>query len=65
MTIKVEKWDTAKYLRTEEDIQAYLKACIEEAPNDEAFIAKALGTIARARKLNQTKRNQSLPSATA
>lgn len=46
-------------------MQAYLQACMEEAPNDEVFIAKALETIARARKLNQTKTNQSLPSITA
>jgi probable addiction module antidote protein len=28
---------------------AYLEACLEEAPDDPAFIASALGTIARAR----------------
>lgn len=31
----------------------YLNACIEEAGDDPAFIAKALGTIARARGMSQ------------
>lgn len=35
------KWDSAEYLEREEDIQAYLQACIEEAGDDAAFIAKA------------------------
>lgn len=53
MAIKLRKWDSAEHLKTEEDMQAYLEACIEEAPNDAAFIAKALGTIARARGMTQ------------
>ena len=53
MAIKLHKWDSAKHLKTEEDMQAYLQACIEEAPNDAAFIAKALGTIARVRGMTQ------------
>ncbi len=43
------RYDTADYLKTEADMAAYLKACLEEAPDDPAFIAQALGTIARAR----------------
>lgn len=41
-------YDTANYLETKEDMALYLEACIEEAGDDAAFIAKALGTIARA-----------------
>jgi len=32
---------------------AYLEACIEEADGDAAFIAKALGHIARAQRMTQ------------
>jgi len=49
----LKKWDSAAYLKTEEDIALYLEACLEEAGNDAAFIAKALGNIARARGMSQ------------
>jgi probable addiction module antidote protein len=45
----VTPYDTAEYLKTEEDIAAYFDACLEEAGDDPAFIARALGDIARAR----------------
>jgi len=48
MTLKLRKRDSVEYLKTEEDMAMYLEACIEEAGDDAAFIAKALGTIARA-----------------
>lgn len=47
--IKSRRWDSAEHLKTEEDIALYFKACLEEAGDDAAFIAKALGNIARAR----------------
>lgn len=47
------RWDAADYLKTEEDMAAYLQACFEEAPDDPAFIAAALGDIARARGMMQ------------
>jgi probable addiction module antidote protein len=43
------RYDSADYLKSEEDMAAYLEACLEEAPDDPAFIASALGAIARAR----------------
>jgi probable addiction module antidote protein len=43
------RYDTADYLKSEQDRVAYLQACMEEAGDDAAFIANALGTIARAR----------------
>lgn len=52
-TIKLRKWDSAEHLKTDEDIVLYLKACLEEAGDDAAFIAKALGTIARAKGMSQ------------
>ena len=46
-------YDTADYLKTDEDMVGYLEACMEEAGDDPAFIADALGTIARARGMTQ------------
>lgn len=51
--IKLSKWDSAEYLKTDEDMVGYLEACLDEAGNDAAFIAKALGTIARAKGMTQ------------
>ncbi|WP_144630941.1 addiction module antidote protein [Bordetella genomosp. 13] len=48
-TVKLRKWDSAEYLKTDEDMLLYLEACMEEAGDDAAFIAKALGNIARAK----------------
>ena len=39
---------------------AYLEACIEEASGDAAFIAKALGDIARAKGMSQVARDAGL-----
>jgi len=52
-TIKLKKWDTVEYLKTEEDMAMYLQACMDEAGDDAAFIAAALGDIARARGMTQ------------
>jgi len=51
--IKLRKWDSAEHLKTDEDIVRYQEACLEEAGDDTAFIAKALGTIARAKSMTQ------------
>jgi probable addiction module antidote protein len=42
------RYDTADYLKNEADMVAYLEACMDEAGDDPAFIAVALGNIARA-----------------
>ena len=52
MTINTTRWDSAEHLKTEEDIQLYLEACLEEAGDDPAFIAHALYVIARAKNMN-------------
>ena len=39
---------------------AYLEACLEEADGDAAFIAKALGDIARAKGMSQVARDAGL-----
>ena len=45
--IVTSPYDVAEHLRTPEEMAAYLEACMEEAPGDAAFVAKALGDIAR------------------
>lgn len=46
-------YDVAEHLRTPEEMAAYLEASLEEAGDDAAFIAKALGDIARAKGMSQ------------
>ena len=41
-------------------MQAYLQVCIEESNNDAAFIAKALGNIARAKGMAQLSKDTGL-----
>jgi probable addiction module antidote protein len=57
---KTTRYDVAEYLRTPEEMAAYLEACIEEADGDAAFIAKALGDIARAKGMSQVARDAGL-----
>ena len=47
--VDVSRYDSADYLRTENDMAAYLEACLEEASDDASYLAAALGAIARAR----------------
>jgi probable addiction module antidote protein len=47
------RYDVAEHLRTPEEMAAYLEACLEEADGDAAFVAKALGDIARAKGMAQ------------
>jgi probable addiction module antidote protein len=53
-------YDVAEHLRTPEEMAAYLEACFEEANGDAAFIAKALGDIARAKGMAQVARDSGL-----
>jgi probable addiction module antidote protein len=57
---KISRYDVAEYLQTPEEMAAYLEACIEEADGDAAFIAKALGDIARAKGMSQVARDAGL-----
>ena len=54
------RFDVAEHLRTPEEMAAYLEACFEEAGDDAAFIAKALGDIARAKGMTQIARDTGL-----
>ncbi len=57
---KPTRYDVAEHLRAPEDMAAYLEACFEEANGDAAFIAKALGDIARAKGMTQVAREAGL-----
>jgi probable addiction module antidote protein len=50
---KTLPYDVAEHLRTPEEMALYLDACIEESDGDAAFIAKALGDIARAQGMTK------------
>ena len=50
MGTKPELFDVVDYLDTEDDMQAYLNAALEE--DDEQFFLVALGTIARAKNIS-------------
>ena len=54
------RYDVAEHLGTPEEMAAYLEACLEEANGDAAFIAKALGDIARAKGMSQVARDAGL-----
>ena len=49
---KTTRYDVAEHLRSPEEMAAYLEASFEEADGDAAFIAKALGDIARAKGMS-------------
>jgi probable addiction module antidote protein len=47
------RYDAADYLKTDADMIAYLEASMDDAGDDPAVIAAALGDIARARGMMQ------------
>ena len=53
--IKLTRYDTAAFLKTEEDIEYYLAAIAED--NDPTLMAHALGAVARARGMSQLARD--------
>jgi probable addiction module antidote protein len=52
MEMSFKSYDVADYLKSEEDMAAYLEACFEEAGDDATMIAAALGDIARAKGMS-------------
>ena len=60
MAEKFTRYDSAEQLKTDEDMAAYLDACLQEAGDDPAYIAHALGVIARARGMTQLARDTGL-----
>lgn len=57
---KTVPYDVAEQLRTPGEMAAYLDAWLEEAPDDAAGIARALGDIARAKGMSQVARDAGL-----
>lgn len=58
--IKLSKWDVVGHLKTDEDCRQYLHACFLEAGDDAAFIAAALGDIARAKGMTRIAKDTGL-----
>jgi probable addiction module antidote protein len=50
--VKTTPYDVAEHLRTPEEMAAYLDAWLEDAPDDVAGIARALGDVARAKGMS-------------
>ncbi|HHU4148779.1 putative addiction module antidote protein [Pseudomonas aeruginosa] len=55
MEVKFSRYDTSDYLKTEDDVTAYLDAVMEDG--DSSLIAAALGDLARTRNLSQLARD--------
>lgn len=55
--VTYSRYDTADYLKTEEDIALYMEAVMEEGGDDANLIAHALGDVARARNMSQLARD--------
>jgi probable addiction module antidote protein len=58
--INTTVYDVSEHLRTQEEVAAYLNAWFEEAPEDAAGIARALGDIARAKGMSQVAKDAGL-----
>ncbi len=57
MNEQFTRWDSAEYLKTEADMASYLNACIEEAGDDPAFIARARGMTQVAKDAGLSREN--------
>ncbi len=58
--VKTVPYDVSEQLRSPEEMAAYLDAWLNEAPDDAAGIARALGDIARAKGMSQVARDAGL-----
>ena len=54
--IKLKDYDTADYLKTPEDAALFLEAAIEEDGDDPAYMAAALGAVARSGNMSELAR---------
>ena len=57
---KTLPYDVAAQLRTPQEMATYLDAWLDEAPDDAAGIARALGDIARAKGMTQVAKDAGL-----
>ena len=53
-------WNVQDHLQTPEDCALYLQAALEEAGDDAAFVAKALGDVARSKGMSAVARDTGL-----
>ncbi|MFS1291036.1 addiction module antidote protein [Pseudomonas piscis] len=60
MRTPVTRFDAADYLKTPQDMVAYLDACFEKDAGDGVLIRAALNDIARARGMTQVARDTGL-----
>lgn len=60
MAEKLGDYNAADYLKTPEDVAAYLELCFEDAQGDPAMIAVAIGNAARAAGMSQVARDAGL-----
>jgi DNA-binding phage protein len=63
MTLKLTPWDTSKQLQTRQDMILFLDACLAEAADDAAFIAKAAGVAARSPAMKELSEHDELREA--
>jgi probable addiction module antidote protein len=59
-TTTTAPYDVAGHLRTAEEMAAYLEACLDDPEVDAAFVAKALGDVARARGMTEVAKQSGL-----
>lgn len=59
--VATKPFDAADYLKTASDRAAFLEACANEAPDDVAFLAKALGVVARSEGMSRVARRAGVP----
>ena len=57
MAESFSRWDSADYLKTDEDRALYFEICTADDPGDGSLIRGALGAIARARGMTQLARD--------
>ncbi|MCB1560808.1 MAG: putative addiction module antidote protein [Xanthomonadales bacterium] len=60
MATKLHDYDVAQHLRSPAEMAAYLEASIIESDGDAAFVAQALGDIARAKGMTALARETGL-----
>lgn len=58
--LETKRWDSAEHLKTDQDMVDYIDACLAEAGDDAAYIAHALGVVARAKGMSQLARDTGL-----
>ena len=60
MAERFTRFDAAEFLKTPEEMAAYLDACFEEDAGDDVLIRAALNDIARAKGMTQIARDAGL-----